>query len=175
MIGFLAHTLGAAFTLHNGFQTFESTCYALDNIIDKRMDIFTHSPYMKMSGIDVIKLRSKSERKTWFAYEDLLIDYTFTFAKENNVELVGISRDREHFLESIKKKRDLNATVIIQNMGKVTAMYAIGDAVWNANPDNFPVRKWLAEHMTDEHRLIIINALVLYNRLCDEGRVEGMQ
>lgn len=176
VIGALAHTATTFFALQGGFATFENVCFALDGLIDKHIDINSFAPFFLNGELLRVKLRCKSERAVWFAYEALVHSYCAKFAQDHEdvANLTrGVAWTREGIdaaLSGSDVKRAENVMTVVSCMTTNTFSYAIGDVEWINDPGTVAVRAWLAKTMTNEDRLTILNGLILFDKLREEGR-----
>jgi hypothetical protein len=170
IVGALAHTVGTFMTLRSAFGTVESTCHMLDSLIDKHIDINTVSPFFINSKLVKVKLRSKSERQVWFAFEEVLYEYSRDFLKDHGKE-VPIQWTQEGIDAALRGRHGNVVVGVLKNMGTCLFRYAIGDVAWINDPDTVYVREWIAKKLTHEHRMKILQAVILFDDVAEDNRL----
>jgi hypothetical protein len=176
MVGILAHTVGSFLTLRGAFSTFEGTCFMIDDFIDKRVDILSNTGVLLDGAFFRITLRSKSERRTWHAYATIVGEYGKRYVEDFGVEgLDDIDWSPEGVVDAttrMSRDRAVLLGEVIDSMGTCLFAYAAGSVSWIEDPETVEIRRWLQPLLTNEERIAILNAFVLFHGLVEDKRVK---
>jgi len=168
MIGAVCYGVGTFLTLRSGMATFESTCYTVDNIIDRYVDINTISPVFWNKGFMKATLRSKSERTLFYKFYDIVFQLCDQYCADCKVDMPKFT------LEGLWRaidRQDVEYTKIVDAMFTHVCKIGHGDITWLATKEDTAVHGWVQDHISLEDRQIIQSAMILMDDLAKDKRL----
>lgn len=168
MIGAVCYGIGTFVTLRSGMASFESTCHAVDGLIDKYIDINTILPVFKDKDFARITLRSKSERMLFHSFYDIVFRLCDMYCEERGIDMPKFSI---HGLQRAVDREDDTYQKIVDAMFTHVCKIGQGDTSWVSTRDDQIIHAWMQENISLEDRLTIQSAMILMSDLAENGRL----
>lgn len=173
ILGALATALMTGLAARSAFLAFEGQCAMVDNFIATKVKVKTVESALFDSQPHALVFYTKDERRTWEAFECLLLGLTAQFSERHSLNL-RVSKDEFEadclFL--------LGAEVIIHQNGSLASVmnslatcclkYVHRDFGWLNDPVTIEIQEWLASVLDHEAHFVILNASYLLTQI--EGR-----
>jgi len=165
-VGITATAVGTFTAARGAMSAFETQCAALDYAIERWVKIETATSFIFNDDLQNLRFYTKSERRTWQAFEELIMRLGAQYCQDHGVRLVvsteRFAQDAKMLLGEYAPLAQGGALVgLINNIATCMLRYVGRDLSWLQDPATVNVQVWLKDQLTLEDHQVILNAVGL--------------
>ena len=151
------------------FSVVERNAALADSLIERFLRVETVTSILLYHRPQNLVFYTKSERRTWEAFEDLVFRLSRDFSEAHSLGL-EVSRDAlEYDVQYILGDAALYANLaqggvlanMVDNLSTCMVKYASRDYSWMSDAGTTNVQMWLSEQLSPEDNQVILNAVRL--------------
>ena len=175
IVGAAATAVMTFLTARSAMLAFESKCALADNLIEQHIKIETVKTVLFNDTHNTLVFHSKSERRTWRQFEELVIRISRAY---NETHSLGLKIDDESIYNDAMHlagdpcyahvAQGGQSAIVANNIATALIKYVRRDMGWLQHPSTVSLQVWLADQLEYADHHVVVSACALIAHV--EGR-----